>query len=456
MHAALTSLPAVAIVLGANVAFAQTPAELVARAEEHADRGEWVAAADDFAALRGALGAGYAGAADLDYNEAYCRSNAGAYDAALALFARYIDATASETDRAVARSLVAEIEAGTARVAIDVGSVSADVLVDDVLVGHAPGTVRIAGGEDVTLEFRAPGRAPAHRTLRVERGATTSLEVELVARGDASAEAESRIARATVLFDQAQYDAALVELETAFDLTGGGGDAFQLLDDMARCEQRLGHFDRAVRDLRRYLEVAPPGDANRVAVEASLDALAGLLGTLTVDANVATARVFVDGRELGTTGERLDVPAGTHEVEIVARGRESERRTVQIAAGRDETLDVELHRGGSGIGPELFATLTSATGAALAVGVGLGASALVDQAAYARFGAGSVTRAESEELDRRVLAADILYGAAGALAISALVALALTNFGDAPGEPTLRPVVAPIAGGVIVGLHADM
>lgn len=425
-------------------------AALVASAETHAGREEWAAAASDYATLRAQLGPDHAGALDVLYNESFCRMNAGQLDEAARGFTTYAANAASDGDREAARALVAQIEASSARVAIDTHGTPADVVVADLVVGHAPGTVRVRADEDVTLELRAEGHAPAHRTLHVAPGGSSTLDVTLVQLDAAASEALERIARGRALLDQQQYDGALAELDVAADMLSGGGDLHLVLRDTAQCHQRLGQFDLAARDFRRYLELAPADAPDRAAVQASLDALLGLLGTLTVRAEVP-ARVLVDGREAGRTGTAIQLATGTHEVEVRARGRESDRRTVQIAAGRDATVDAVLAPVAHGLSPEPFVGLVAATGAALVATVAVGTYVLVFHDGIARFGDDSATRGERDELGRLTLATDVLLATTGALGLASLVIGVLTDFDGSADEPTLRPVVMPLAQGVVLG-----
>jgi hypothetical protein len=63
-------------------------------------------------------------------------------------------------------------------------------------------------------------------------------------------------------------------------------------------------------------------------------------GTLEVRSDVAGAEVLVDGRDVGPVPVRVDVPAGSHAVQVLRGALEPWARTVEVKAGA--TVLVEL------------------------------------------------------------------------------------------------------------------
>jgi hypothetical protein len=69
-------------------------------------------------------------------------------------------------------------------------------------------------------------------------------------------------------------------------------------------------------------------------------------GTLRLDVSPADASIYVDGMFRGTGQDlrRLTLPAGRHRLEVVRPGYRTVERDVEVQAGEDEEVDVELPR----------------------------------------------------------------------------------------------------------------
>jgi outer membrane receptor protein involved in Fe transport len=65
-------------------------------------------------------------------------------------------------------------------------------------------------------------------------------------------------------------------------------------------------------------------------------------GKLVVRASVEGALVRIDGKESGFTPDVIDVPAGWHQLEVIAEGREPRRQIVWVHDGERTFLDLEL------------------------------------------------------------------------------------------------------------------
>ena len=98
-----------------------------------------------------------------------------------------------------------------------------------------------------------------------------------------------------------------------------------------------------------------PGVAQQLAVEVPEEGTARVSfklvelpppsGTLIVRANVDGALVRVDGKEAGfTPGVINNVPAGAHQIEVLAEGREPAVEHVALAADDRRSIDVKLQK----------------------------------------------------------------------------------------------------------------
>jgi len=77
-------------------------------------------------------------------------------------------------------------------------------------------------------------------------------------------------------------------------------------------------------------------------VQASIRALEGLLGTVTITLNVASAHGVIDGREIATAPGDVRVPGGPHTIELRAQGYAPTARDITIAAHGHVELRIEL------------------------------------------------------------------------------------------------------------------
>ncbi|HJL14901.1 MAG TPA: PEGA domain-containing protein [Sandaracinaceae bacterium LLY-WYZ-13_1] len=247
------------------------------------------------------------------------------------------------------------------------------------------------------------------------------------------AEARERQARGRALLDADDPNGALAEFERVYELLEGHPRRHLVLSNIGRCYQLLGQYDRAMRYYERYLSEAGPDAPDRVRVRASIDALNDLLGTVEVRTNVAEAEVWVDDRQLGTAPGAVRVPAGRHTVELRARGHAPARREVQLAARQSVAIALELEPLGeaSGIDPAFFwsgLALTAATGAA---GLTLGGFWLARHDENAGRIADGRAVADDVNAERDLaLAADVLYGVTGGLAIATAILGFVTRWED--------------------------
>jgi hypothetical protein len=184
------------------------------------------------------------------------------------------------------------------------------------------------------------------------------------------------------------------------------------------------------------------------------------LGLLEVSSDQPTARVVVDGQELGGTPLRCRLPAGAHRVELRAETA-GQVRTVSIAPGASAkvffSLRVALASAPVAAPPGFWQrrrvwTWVTLGGAALAtvVGIGLGARARSTydndwgpmRDAYLR---GQASREDlqslSDSITAKGTAANVLFGVGGALAVTSVVLL----FVEGRGGPVEGPPPAPRA-----------
>jgi tetratricopeptide (TPR) repeat protein len=160
----------------------------------------------------------------------------------------------------------------------------------------------------------------------------------------------------------------------------------------ARSWERAGDVERAVRQYRRYLEVAPQA-ADRAEVEGAIAALeaqrAPAAATLVVDSTPVGADVFVDGapEAAGQTPLRAPVPPGTHAVRVELPGYVTTARELTAAAGAEARAAFALERdappppGPTWRRPAGWAAVgTAAAAVGVATWLGVGAASAWDDA----------------------------------------------------------------------------
>ncbi len=112
-----------------------------------------------------------------------------------------------------------------------------------------------------------------------------------------------------------------------------------LVFNMARAFEELNEYDSAIEFYRRYLEMAPDADDAPTVADA-LRALVLLRERegVTVSVSVTTqpdgARVYVDGREVGTSPLRLALPVGRHFVAAEREGYTRASREIELVEGK--------------------------------------------------------------------------------------------------------------------------
>ncbi len=157
-----------------------------------------------------------------------------------------------------------------------------------------------------------------------------------------SSEAQTSYRLGLALFDRQQYRPALDAFQQAYRLS----PAFRILYNIAIVDVALADAAAASTAFRRYLEEG--GDkiepARIAQVKSQLASLEPRTGTLSLIVDTPNASVLVDRVEVGHTPLPLPLRLnpGSHSIAVIAMGSRSETRRVEIAAGDEHQLRVEL------------------------------------------------------------------------------------------------------------------
>lgn len=173
----------------------------------------------------------------------------------------------------------------------------------------------------------------------------------LVTSGALAQDDEAEIAQARAAFERG------VERYAAQDWRGAL-EAFQeayrlrpnpvVRVNMANCYERLDRPTEAIFHFERFLAEAGSNASpeQRRDVQAALARLRREVGELALRITPDGAMVRIDGadpRRVGA-GEVLRLPAGSHTVEVLLDGYQTEQRTVEVAAGQRAELAMTLRR----------------------------------------------------------------------------------------------------------------
>lgn len=159
---------------------------------------------------------------------------------------------------------------------------------------------------------------------------------------DAVEEARRRFDRGLSLYTEGDFTLALIEFERAYELVSN----YRVLYNIGQVSIQLRQYARARQALEQYLsEGEGEIDANRLEeVRADIEMLKPRTAKLTVVVNVASARVFLDGKLLGVSPlpEAILVDAGGHVLEVEHAGYRSMRKPVTLAGGDDSKVGISL------------------------------------------------------------------------------------------------------------------
>jgi tetratricopeptide (TPR) repeat protein len=276
------------------------------------------------------------------------------------------------------------------------------------------------------------------------------------------AEARARFDPAIAIFDQGDYAGALAEFERIHQLLEGHPRRFFVLYNIARCQEALFRYDAAIDTYERYLREGGAGTEQAQDARERITTLGQRLATLIVESNVA-AEVWIDDHLVGNAPGSVRVTAGSHRVELRARGYAPARQPLQIAARTQETLRFSLDRVSAGLSPAFFLSGAGLTLVAAGVGTGFGVAALSERGTISSRLASSdpsqrfqVTQAQIAAMEQTAILADVFFGAALLFGVASTVLLFVTDWGggdasSASASVQLAPFASDHAAGLLLG-----
>jgi len=285
----------------------------------------------------------------------------------------------------------------------------------------------------------APAGGPA-------KGAATPPEATDLARAKELVQAGQR------LYKQARYPEAIAKFEEAYLVRPHPVITYNI----GKCYEQLGETARAMRAYRDYLRLSPNADDRETVSDAITNLERRLrekgLQQLMVFAEPPSARVSIDGKDLGNPPVSIELIAGNHTLTVTADGFEKVERAfvMQLARATEMTFALrpvapvaDVPRADPALQPTASTALTPAPTvtepvekkarvwtwvaggvavAGLGAGIGLGAAAAGKATEYNTVthdpAVAAQLRADSLSL---ATGANISYAVAGVAAITAVI-----------------------------------
>jgi hypothetical protein len=270
-------------------------------------------------------------------------------------------------------------------------------------------------------------------------------------------EASTHFKRGAELFEEGLYRPALIELQRAYDLTPN----YRVLYNIGQAHIALGEFVEAIRTLDAFL-VQGGRDVESERAEEVRDTIAQLrqrTATLSVNADRDDATISLDGVSMGRAPiKRVTISVGRHRITAETETGASAAEEIELAGGdhRDVSLSLVDEAVAEGV-PMSPVNSPAQTGLSTRKRWSVGLLATAGAAGLTGLGMALMARSAHDDYDRERsvypgvrteiddarqrmtrtgLAADVMFGAAGALAVTGLV-LWLVDGKDAEAQPSL-------------------
>lgn len=204
------------------------------------------------------------------------------------------------------------------------------------------------------------------RALAAILVAALASQTPLVAHADKTptaaqmTEARQRYERGMKLYNEGAFDAALVEMQRAYELA----PSYKILYNLGLIQRQLNDYASALKSFRRYLDEGGnkvPKD-KRAEVTSVIPELEKRVATVTVEVDVTGAEVSVDDAPVGNSP--LDGPvlvnAGKRKISAKLPGKPAATRVITVAG--TDTVNVKLELDTSkGSAPTMATTAPTTT-----------------------------------------------------------------------------------------------
>ncbi|HEY4055539.1 MAG TPA: PEGA domain-containing protein [Kofleriaceae bacterium] len=155
-----------------------------------------------------------------------------------------------------------------------------------------------------------------------------------------TAEAGKRFSAGVALYNEADYRAALVEFQRAYETAPNP----VVLYNIGQTQYQLQDYAKAFTTLTRFMKEAPADAEHRSEVEQTITLLQARIGKIEVSSDVVGAEITIDDELVGKTPmeQPVLVSVGRRKVRVTAAGRQNWERTIDVAAGDTVRQDITL------------------------------------------------------------------------------------------------------------------
>ena len=253
---------------------------------------------------------------------------------------------------------------------------NSDRLIGRRFRGSVVVTALLSSGALVSLSGTAWGQEPAAADASSSAAPAQSEKVK---------EATTRFERGLALYDDSDFDAALVEFNRAYSLS----PTYKILYNIAKIERVRNDYSSALAHFQRYLAeggAEVPAD-RREEVEKEVGVLKERVAEISIKANVDGAAVYVDDTPVcgarmvdpncvGVTPLRAPVLVnpGTRKITAIKRGYQNAQAQLTLAGGDKNLVKLDLFDltvKAEDTGPRTRAIVSWTVTGALAVGAGV-------------------------------------------------------------------------------------
>lgn len=159
------------------------------------------------------------------------------------------------------------------------------------------------------------------------------------------AEARTRYKKGLELYEEGAFDAALTELQRAYDLA----PSYKILYNVGLVYLQLNDYAGALRNFKKYLDDGGKkiDQKRRAEIDKEIAKLQTRIATVELSVNVEGAEVSVDDLDVGETplDQPLIVNAGKRKISVQKSGYAPVTKVVVVAGGDKKQLSFELKSG---------------------------------------------------------------------------------------------------------------
>ncbi len=170
-------------------------------------------------------------------------------------------------------------------------------------------------------------------------------------KADEQVEARNRYKKGLELYEEGAFDAALIELQRAYDLS----PSYKILYNVALVYLQLNDFAGSLRNFKKYLDDGGKkiDQKRRAEVEKEIGKLQSRVATVELSVNVEGAEVSIDDLDVGETplDQPLIVNAGKRKISLQKSGYARLTKVIVVAGGDKKKLALTLESGSSGAAP---------------------------------------------------------------------------------------------------------